>query len=126
MTNLPALTERELEIMKVVWDLEQASVRQVHKELSGQPRDIAYTTVMTQMKILEEKGHLSRRTEGRAHIYTPTQTQSTAVTEMVRRFVSRVFDGATEPLLLALVRDQKLSEDDLERVRRLIADEDAS
>jgi BlaI family transcriptional regulator, penicillinase repressor len=114
-----ALTGQELEIMKVVWKLESASVRQVY-EILLKKRHIAYTTVMTMMKILEQKGFLKKRQEDRAYIYTPIQPQKQVVGGMVRDFINRVFNGSAEPLLLHLVEDQHLSEADLEEIRRVI------
>src|SRR5579863_5500616 len=115
----PALTGQELEIMKVVWTFEAATVRQVYEALLKE-RHIAYTTVMTMMKILEQKGFLKKRQEDRAYIYTPAQPQKQVVGGMVRDFINRVFNGSAEPLLLHLVEDQHLTEADLEEIRRAI------
>jgi predicted transcriptional regulator len=115
----PALTGQELEIMKVVWGLESATVRQVYEALLKR-RQIAYTTVMTMMNILEQKGFLNKRREDRAYIYSPAQPQKQVVGSLVRDFVNRVFNGAAEPLLLHLVEDQKLTEKDLDEIRRMI------
>src|SRR5580698_7045789 len=114
------LTGQELEIMKVVWRLESATVRQVYEVLL-EKRHIAYTTVMTMMKILETKGFLKKRQEERAYIYTPTQPQKQVLGTMVREFVNRVFNGSAE-LLLHLVEDQHLTEKDLEEIRKSIRD----
>jgi predicted transcriptional regulator len=119
----PALTGQELEIMKVVWTLESATVRQVYETLLKK-RHIAYTTVMTMMNILEQKGFLkkrpSERKEERAYVYSPAQPQKQVVGSMVRDFVNRVFNGAAEPLLLHLVEDRKLTEKDLDEIREII------
>ena len=104
-----SLTGQELEIMKVVWRLESATVRQVYEVLLKK-RHIAYTTVMTMMKILEQKGFLKKRQEDRAYVYTPAQPQKQVVGGMVREFINRVFNGSAEPLLLHLVEDQHLTE----------------
>src|ERR1700749_2778348 len=116
-----SLTGQELEIMKVVWRLESATVRQVYEALL-EKRHIAYTTVMTMMKILETKGFLKKRQEDRAYVYTPTQPQKQVLGSMVREFVNRVFNGSAEPLLLHLVEDQQLTEKDLEDIRKTIRD----
>jgi predicted transcriptional regulator len=115
----PTLTGQELEIMKVVWGLESATVRQVYEALLKR-RQIAYTTVMTMMNILEQKGFLKKRQEDRAYIYSPVQPQKQVVGSLVRDFVNRVFNGAAEPLLLHLVEDQKLTEKDLDEIRKMI------
>ena len=115
----PALTSQELEIMKVVWGLESATVRQVYETLLKK-RHIAYTTVMTMMNILEQKGFLRKSQEDRAYIYSPAQPQKQVVGSLVRDFLNRVFNGSAEPLLLHLVEDQKLTEKDLDEIRQMI------
>ena len=115
----PTLTEQELEIMKVIWQLEGATVRQVYEKLLEQ-RHIAYTTVMTMMNILEQKGHLIKRQADRAYVYTPRQPQKQVIRGMVQEFVNRVFNGSAEPLLLHLVEDKQLTEKDLDEIRREI------
>ena len=113
-----SLTGQELEIMKVVWRLESATVRQVYEALL-EKRHIAYTTVMTMMKILETKGFLKKRQEERAFIYTPAQPQKQVLGSMVREFVNRVFNGSAEPLLVHLVEEHNLSREDLEEIANL-------
>jgi len=111
----PVLTEQELEIMKIVWERESATVRDVYETLRAK-RQIAYTTVMTMMRILEKKGHLKVSRADRAYLYRPARARHRVVGEMVREFVDRVFGGAAEPLVQHLVRDRHLSEDDLKDI----------
>lgn len=113
------LTGQELEIMKVVWSLESATVRQVYETLLKK-RHIAYTTVMTMMNILEQKGFLRKSQEDRAYVYSPAQPQKQVVGSLVRDFLNRVFNGSAEPLLLHLVEDRKLTERDLDDIRQMI------
>ncbi len=115
----PTLTEQELEIMKVVWQLEKATVRQVYETMLERRR-IAYTTVMTMMNILEQKGYLKKHQQDRAYVYQPSQPQKQVIRSMVREFIDRVFNGSAEPLLVHLVEDQRLTEGDLEEMRRSI------
>src|SRR5689334_3232194 len=96
-THHPTLTPQELAIMKVVWRLEKATVRQVYEEMR-ESRDIAYTTVMTMMKILEGKGYLKKSVVDRAHVYKPASPRHQVVGAMVREFLDRVFDGASDGL----------------------------
>jgi len=117
----PKLTNAELEIMHVVWELDGATVREVHERLN-QRRNLAYTTVMTMMNILDEKGHLTRHKQGRAYRYEPVRPKSQVISGMVDDFVGKVFDGSARPLVLGLVKDRKLSEKDLEEIARLIKD----
>jgi BlaI family transcriptional regulator, penicillinase repressor len=113
------LTPLELEIMKVVWQKGEASVRDVFEQILER-RKVAYTTVMTMMKVLEGKGHLKRRLDDRAYIYKPTRPESAVVGSMVREFVDRLFDGAAAPLLVHLVKDRRLSRKELEELARQI------
>ena len=113
------LTDTELEIMHVVWELDGGTVRQVH-ELLNKQRPLAYTTVMTMMNILEEKGHLTRRKEGRAYRYEPVRPKNQVISGMVDDFVGRVFEGSAAPLVVSLVKDKKISKKDLDEIARLI------
>jgi len=118
-TKTRTLTEQELEIMKVVWEKKTATVRDVYEALL-QRKAVAYTTVSTMMNILEAKGHLVKKPEGRAYVYEPSQAQAQVISGMVREFVDRVFDGAAQALLLNLIKERKLSKSDLEEISRLI------
>ena len=113
------LTEQELEIMKLVWELQTATVRDVYEALLRR-RKIAYTTVMTMMNILEAKGYLKKRARDKAHVYRPAQPKAKVIRAMVREFVERVFNGAAEPLLVQLVKDRHLSPAELEKIARAI------
>jgi BlaI family penicillinase repressor len=112
------LTEQELEIMKIVWERESATVRDVYETLLER-RKVAYTTVMTMMKILEQKKYLKRTQADRAYVYRPAQPKRLVVGAMVRDFINRVFNGATEPLLVHLVEEHDLSPEELEEIARL-------
>ena len=107
--------------MKVVWKLDKATVRDVYEELR-EKRSIAYTTVMTMMKILEEKGYLKKSRAERAYMYKPSRPRQQVVGAMVRDFVDRVFDGAASGLLLHLAKDGRLSKDERQHIRRIIED----
>jgi BlaI family penicillinase repressor len=113
------LTKQELEIMKIVWNRKSATVRDVYESLLGH-RQIAYTTVMTMMKILEKKKFLKKTQQDRAFVYQPVRPKEQVIRHMVQDFVTRVFDGSAEPLLLHLVKDRHLSEKDVREITRLI------
>jgi BlaI family transcriptional regulator, penicillinase repressor len=110
---------QELEIMKVVWDLQTATVRDVYEALLRR-RKIAYTTVMTMMNILETKKYLRKRAQDRAYVYRAARPRSQVIKAMVRDFVDRVFNGFAEPLLIQLVKDHRLSKKELEDLARTI------
>ena len=115
----PVLTAQELEIMKIIWRSGASTVRGVYEDLLERRR-IAYTTVMTMMNILEQKGYLKKTQKDRAYVYQATRPQKQVIRGMVREFVDRVFNGSAEPLLLHLVEDRRLSESDLDEIRRLL------
>jgi len=104
--------------MKIVWERDQATVRDVYEKLL-EKRKVAYTTVMTMMKILESKKYLKKSQVDRAYVYRPAQPKNKVVGAMVRDFVNRVFNGAAEPLLVHLVEEHNLSREDLEEIARL-------
>ncbi len=115
----PTLTPQELEIMKVVWSLGRATVREVHEALL-QRRRIAYTSVMTMMNVLERKGHLRKKPEGRSFVYRPVRPRRQVLGSMVREFVNRVFGGSAAPLLVQLVEDRRLTAEELDALARKI------
>jgi predicted transcriptional regulator len=102
------LTPQELAIMKVVWRLGSATVRDVYEALRSE-RTVAYTTVMTMMRILEEKGYLRKTLVDRAHLYRPTRARQQVIGAMVKDFVDRVLDGASGSLLVHLAKDNRLT-----------------
>jgi predicted transcriptional regulator len=116
----PTLTAHELELMKIVWRHDEpVTVRDVYEELRAR-RAVAYTTVMTNMKTLEQKGYLRTTLQDRAHLYRPAKPKQQVVGAMVRDFVDRVFNGSARPLVLHLLEDDQLSEADLRDITRLV------
>jgi predicted transcriptional regulator len=109
--------------MKVVWRLDKATVRDVYETLR-ETRQIAYTTVMTMMKILEEKGFLKKTAVDRAHLYRPARPRQQVVGAMVRDFLDRVFDGASDSLLVHLAKDNKLTPKQRRLVKQLLEETD--
>jgi BlaI family penicillinase repressor len=109
------LTELELEIMKIVWDHDTVTVRDVYETLLKR-RKVAYTTVMTMMKILEQKKYLKKNQVDRAYVYRPAQPRRQVIGAIVRDFVNRVFNGSAEPLLVHLVEEHDLSKEDLAEI----------
>jgi len=113
------LTPQELEIMKLVWQRESSSVRDIYEALLKR-RKIAYTTVMTMMNTLETKGYLKKRRLDRAFIYRPTQPKNKVIGGMIREFIDRVFNGSAEPLLVHLVKERHIREEDLKSITRML------
>ena len=110
-------SERELEILKALWELGEASVRQVHERLY--PRgEQAFNTVQTQLRIMQKKGLVRHRAEGRTFYYTPVYTREQAGS----RFLRKVFDGALDELVLSLISSGDVRKDELDELERLIAE----
>jgi BlaI family transcriptional regulator, penicillinase repressor len=110
-------TDRELDVMGVLWEQGAATVAEVKDSLAD---DLAYTTVLTILRTLEEKGYVAHDEEGRAHRYRPLVERNKAEKSAVTKLVKKLFKGSPELLLTQLVADRKLSADDLKRMRKLI------
>ena len=115
------VTDRELEILKILWARGKASVREVQEDLNAQAGPVAYSTVQTLLNIMEEKKGLVRHTvEGRTFIYTPKKSPERTIRELTRRFVDRVFDGALDRVLVALLDSKPPTAEEFDRLRRMI------
>ena len=108
-------TDRELEIMRVVWKLGEASARQIQENLPG---DRHYNSVMTIIRVLERKGHLVHREEGRAHIYRAAVNPERARTRVLKHLIKNVFGGSAASLVLNLVETGDLTFEELDAIRR--------
>jgi BlaI family transcriptional regulator, penicillinase repressor len=114
------LTAHELELMKIVWRHDEpVTVRDVYEELRAR-RAVAYTTVMTSMKTLEQKGHLKASQQDRAYLYRPARPKQQVIREMVREFVNRVFNGSGRPLVLHLLEGDQISESELREITQMM------
>jgi predicted transcriptional regulator len=116
VVDVPTPTTRELEILKVLWEQGPCSVRSVHRQLA-QHEDLAYNTVQTLMRIMEEKGLVDHQVEGRTFIYTPRFSRD----ESTARFLDRVFDGAADQLVMSLLRTERIAPQELDRMEEMIA-----
>jgi len=112
------LGDRELDVMGVLWDLGSGTVAEVRERL---PADLAYTTVLTILRNLEAKELVDHTTEGKAHRYRPRVARKAARQNALSRIVDKLFHGSPEQLIAQLVEDEKLSADDLRRLRALLA-----
>ena len=106
-------------VMDIIWELGEASVRQVWKKLSRK-RDLAYTTILTSMQRLEKDGWLCHRAEGNKHIYLPTRTRAQAGVKSVQKFMQRMFNGNALLLFRQLVEEDELSDKELKELQQLI------
>jgi predicted transcriptional regulator len=120
----PNLTEAELRLMDVLWEKGSATVGEVADALPAE-LDLAYNTVLTTLRILEEKGYVEhiKAREGRAFVYSPTVGRDEAGRSAVRYLVSRFFRNSPELLVLNLLKDEELSDKELGRIRNLLAED---
>ena len=116
----PTLTEAELRLMKIVWEHDQATVNDVMEALPT-GKALAYNTILTTMRILEQKGYLRREKVGRAHIYHPLVSRRQARTKAMRQMVSSFFDGSPEQLMLSILENERLAPEEVARLKKMIS-----
>jgi len=112
-----SFTDRELDVMAVLWRRGSGTVNEVREDLDD---DLAYTTVLTILRTLEDKGFITHLAEGKAHRYLPAVTQDLAGKSVLARMLDKVFAGSPEMLLAQLVNERDLGADDLLRLRKLL------
>jgi BlaI family transcriptional regulator, penicillinase repressor len=115
----PRLTDRELDIMDVLWEQESGTVAEVRDRLTD---DLAYTTVLTILRTLEMKGHVSHEEEGKAHRYYPLIDKRKAGTTAVTHVVRKLFNGSPTALVAHLVDEKELSRGEIKRLRKMLDD----
>lgn len=114
-----ALTEVELELMNLLWKRGEASVNDVLADLP-KTRKLAYTSVSTILRILEQKGVLAARKEGRGHVYVPKLSKQVFEAKMIKYMTTQVFDGAPVALVKQLLEVEEISSDDLKAIRKML------
>jgi BlaI family transcriptional regulator, penicillinase repressor len=120
---MPVFAERELDIMAVLWTHGSATVTEVRDALADGGTELAYTTVQTILRILQDKGHVGYTVEGRAHRFKPLVKRRDASRTAVHRLLDSLFDRSPELLLTHLVREEPLDRATLERLRDLVETE---
>jgi predicted transcriptional regulator len=121
MTERPGLSKGEMEVARMLWQLESATVREVHEALSAE-REIDFSTVQTYLRRLETKGYARAKLKGRARVYAPKIKRATVIRETVDDLVSRLFGGEAMPLMRHLIEDGKVSPDEIDQLKSLISD----
>ena len=109
----------ELRILNVLWESGQSTVRDVLETLQVKPRP-AYTTVLTIMRLMHEKGYLTRKERGRAHVYQARLREQSVKQGILRDLRDSVFRGSAQALMVRLLEDEQLSAEDLAQVKELI------
>ena len=119
----PTLTDAELRLMEVLWERGEATVGEVTEALPKRP-SLAYSTVLTTLRILEQKGYLRHGRRGRAFVYRPTVGRDEARRSAIRYVLSRFFENSPELLLVNVLENEKLDAEELARLRRMIEESD--
>jgi BlaI family transcriptional regulator, penicillinase repressor len=117
-TPSKTFTDKELEIMQVIWEVGEATAREIQERLPG---DRHYNSVLTIIRVLERKGHLTHRLQGKAHVYRARQQPETSRSRVLGHMIKQVFGGSAASLVLHLIETGDLTEDDLREVRSKIA-----
>ncbi len=121
----PTLTDSELRLMRIVWELGSCTINEVVDALP-EDENLAYSTVLTTMRILETKGYLSHEKEGRAFVYSPEISPSQVRRGALQFVLDRFFDNSPSLLMLNLLKEDSVDEEDLEAIKKLIAEADNS
>jgi|SRR5215510_8097569 len=120
MPRVPAktFTDKELEIMRVVWERGEATAKEIQEAL---PDERHYNSVLTIVRVLERKGHLTHRVEGKTHIYRAKDKQERTQRRVLDHLIEQLFGGSATAMVLHLVETGDLTEDDLREVRARMA-----
>lgn len=117
--SLTPLGETEMEVLHHVWDLGEATVKDVRKRIL-ENREVAYTTIMTVMKNLAEKGYLKYRKDGVTYVYSPAQEPDSVRSNLIKNLITKVFKGSPKELIQTLVKSEDLTEKDLTEIKSMI------
>jgi BlaI family transcriptional regulator, penicillinase repressor len=118
------LTDAEHRIMEVLWERGSATVAEVAEALAGKD-GTAYTTILTLMRIMRDKGYLSTHQEGRAHVFSPKVDRDAAARKAVRQVLAKFFAGSPRELVLSFLRDEELSPGELDELKKKIIEDES-
>jgi BlaI family transcriptional regulator, penicillinase repressor len=117
----PQPTDRELEALKVLWDRGESTVRAVCDALNQRGAGLAYTTVLSLLQVMEQKGLVAHRREGKAYVYMPLIERAATLGDLAAGFLDRVFDGAVDEYLVHALESRKLQPAELDELEAMIA-----
>lgn len=120
MPDVPP-TDRELEALKVLWDRSEATVRDVCDALNAAGGELAYTTVLSLLQVMEQKGLVTHRSEGKAYIYLPAIEREKTLRQLATGFLERVFDGALDEYLVHALGKRKITASELDQLEQMLA-----
>ncbi|MBN1591009.1 MAG: BlaI/MecI/CopY family transcriptional regulator [Pirellulales bacterium] len=113
-------TDRELEALKVLWDSGEATVRQIAERISSEGATLAYTTVLSLLQVMEQKGLVGHRQDGKAYVYFAQVQRDSTFRKLAGWFLERVFDGAVDEYLVHALRASRPSATELDQLQKMI------
>ncbi len=114
-------TERELEALKVLWEHGEATVRSICDQMNEGGQQLAYTTVLSLLQVMEQKGLVAHRRQGKAYVYLPLIEKENTLRQLASGFLERVFDGALDEYLVHALGTRNVSKDELQQLEEMIA-----
>lgn len=115
-------TDRELEALKVLWDRREATVRDIAEAMNAGKEDLAYTTVLSLLQVMEQKGLVTHRRDGKAYVYLPKVERQSTFRQLAGGFLEKVFDGAVDEYLVHALDAKRLSDKELDQLEAMLAD----
>jgi BlaI family transcriptional regulator, penicillinase repressor len=115
-------TDRELEALKVLWDRREATVRDIAEAMNAGREDLAYTTVLSLLQVMEQKGLVTHRRDGKAYVYLPKVERQSTFRQLAGGFLEKVFDGAVDEYLVHALDAKRLSDKELDQLEAMLAD----
>jgi BlaI family transcriptional regulator, penicillinase repressor len=119
MKDRPALSKGEMEVARVLWELGQGTVREVHEAFPAD-RPIDFATVQTYLRRLESKGYIASQLRGRAAVYTPKIQPRKVIGQTIDELIDRLFGGEAMPLVRHLIEDRGITDEELAELRALV------
>lgn len=121
MKNTPTFkpTEKELEILQVIWEKGPVSVREIHDALGGEEQN-GYTTILKLLQIMHEKGMVARQKSGKLHLYSAVASQENVQNQMLNKIIDGVFQGSAAQLVLRALGNTKTSQEELDEIRKYL------
>lgn len=114
-------TDRELEALKVLWKRREATVREIVEAMNVGGEDLAYTTVLSLLQVMEQKGLVTHRRDGKAYVYVPRVERQSTFRQLAGGFLEKVFDGAVDEYLVHALESKRLSDQELDQLEAMLA-----
>lgn len=116
----PQPTDRELEALKVLWEKSEATVRELCDAMNSAGEDLAYTTVLSLLQVMEQKGLVEHRREGKAYVYLPRIERDATLGQLAAGFLERVFDGSLDEYLVHALGSRNVNKAELEQLEAML------